>query len=373
MSALVLRTASELDHLRAKILRWTCQYDVLRSIFVNRAHRLFAFYLAFVAIALGVALLVPMWQLFLGPIAYGFAHLFCSVRYFHLAATDGDGAARRKGPIAYGFLVGTSVLYAAYRFARSAGYVPGISSQLSEWQGSALIDGIFMLAIFVGAFLIYRKSLYRLALGLGILVPLTFCLWTWPYITAGALVLAHNVVAFIYWVLVAKPGQDRRYAWLAFAIFLGINAALFAGMFDPILAIFARDSYLGFANLSAAQLGFMITPWTWDQNIWLHAAVAFAFGQSTHYYIWFKAIPDECHEHRIPTSFKQSWRLLGNDFGRRGAVVIVYVVLAASAVWIFLEVPRARELYFLIAGFHGYLEIAGLGLIAVPKSSLARG
>ncbi len=371
MSALIGKTASGLDHLRAKLLRWTCQYELLRDIFVNRAHRLFVFYLAFIGIALGVALLVPLWQLFLGPIAYGFAHLFCSVRYFHLAATDGDPAAKRRGPLAYGFLVGTTVIYATYRFARSAGYVPGISSQLSEWQGSALVDGLFMLTIFVGAFLIYRKSLFRLALGLGLLVPLTYCLWTWPYVTAGALVLGHNLVAFVYWVLVARPGQDRRYAWLALTIFVGINALIFAGVFDVVLDLFARDAYLDFASLSAARLGFMITPWTYDQDVWLHAAVAFAFGQSTHYYVWFKAIPDECHHNRIPTSFKQSWRLLGEDFGRRAAIALVYAVLAASAVWIFLAVPRAREVYFLIAGFHGYLEIAGLGLINVPRRAPA--
>ena len=116
----------------------------------------------------------------------------------------------------------------------------------------------------------------------------------------------------------------------------------------------------------------MITPWTLDPSIMLHATVAFAFGQSTHYYVWFKAIPDEHHHNRIPTSFKQSWRLLGEDLGRRAATILIYLVLAASAVWVFLEVPRAREVYFLIAGFHGYLEIAGLGLVNLPARGRAR-
>lgn len=368
MSALILETVAGLDSVRAKVLRWTCRYDLLRGLFLNRAHRLFAFYLGFVAIALVVALLVPLWQLLLGPIAYGFAHLMCSVRYFHLAATRGDEPARRKGPLVYGFLVGTSVLYAAFRFARSAGLVPGISSQLSEWQGSVLLDGLFMVTIFGGAFLLYRKSLPRLALGLAIVAPLTYSLWTWPYITAGALVLAHNVVAFVYWVLVARPGQDRRYAWLAFAAFLAINGAIFGGVFDPVLDLFARGAYLDFAGLDAARIGAMIAPWAGDPNIWLQAAVAFAFGQSTHYYVWFKAIPDECHHHHVPTSFKQSFRLLGRDFGKPAAVAIVYTVLAATAVWVFLDFPEARETYFLIAGFHGFLEIAGLGLVSPARA-----
>ncbi len=367
MSA-VVRVAAGCDRIRARLLRWTCQYESLRRLFVNRAHRLFVFYLAFVAIALCVALLVPLWQLFLGPLAYGYAHLFCSVRYFHIAAS-GDGRERSKARLIYGFVVGTSVLYASYRFARSAGFVSGISSELSEWQGSALVDGLFMLVVFIGAFAIYRKSWTRLVVGCAVLLPLTYSLWTWPYITAGALVLGHNVVAFVYWLLVARPGQDRRYAVAALAIFVGLNVALFAGAFDVVLDLFARDSYLPFAELSARQLGSMITPWTHDSDVWLHAAVAFAFGQSTHYYIWFKAIPDECHYNRIPTSFRQSWRLLGDDFGRRVAVGIVYAVLAASAIWIFLDVPDAREIYFLIAGFHGYIEIAGLGLVQPPKAT----
>ncbi len=370
-NALVLSTVTGLDHARAAILRWTCQVELLRWVFVSRPHRLFVLYLAFIAIALGVALLVPLWQLLLGPIAYGLAHLFCSVRYFHLAATRGDVAARRRGPLVYSFLVGTSVLYVAYRAARSAGWVAGLSPRLSEWQGGALVDGLFMLAIFLGAYLIYRKSPVRLALGLGIVVPLTYLLWIDPYTTAGALVLGHNVVAFVYWVLVAQRGRDRRYAWLSFGIFVGINALLFAGAFDPILDWYARDAVLELAGLSAAQIGYLIVPWSRDPDLLLHAAVAFAFGQSTHYYIWFKAIPDECHHHPIPTTFKQSWRLLCEDFGRWAALAIVYGVLCASLLWVFLSIPRARETYFLIAGFHGYLEIAGLALVGLAPASIS--
>ncbi len=362
-----------LDTVRAKLLRIACSFDILRAVFVNRAQRLFVLYVAFIAIALLVATTIPLWQLLLGPICYGFAHLFCSVRYFHYAAASDEQFANRQLRIAsYRFLVSVSIVYGLYRFARSQGLVPGISSRFSEWQGAALLDAVFMCVVFGGAAYMYRKSLPRVLLGVAVLLPIGLCLRTWPLETAGFLVLVHNLVGFAYWILLAGRPQERRNATTALGIFLLVNAALFAGAFDPLLNVFARGSHLEFARLDTLELGHMIFPWSSDPNLWLRATVAFAFGQSTHYYVWLKAIPDECHYNRIPTTFKQSYRLLGRDVGRRASAVIIYGVVAAALVWVFLSFPESRKVYFLIAGFHGFLEIAGLGVARYRRSEFVR-
>lgn len=362
-----------LDTVRAKLLRIACSFEILRAVFVNRAQRLFVLYVAFIGIALLVATTIPLWQLLLGPICYGFAHLFCSVRYFHYAAASDEQFANRQLRIAsYRFLVSVSIVYAFYRFARSQGLVPGISARFSEWQGAALLDAVFMCVVFGGAAYMYRKSLPRVLLGVAVLLPIGLCLRAWPLETAGFLVLVHNLVGFAYWILLAGRPQERRNATTALGIFLLVNAALFAGAFDPLLDVFARGSHLEFARLDTLELGYMIFPWSSDPNLWLRATVAFAFGQSTHYYVWLKAIPDECHYNRIPTTFKQSYRLLGRDVGRRASAVIIYGVVAAALVWVFLSFPESRKVYFLIAGFHGFLEIAGLGVARYRRSEFVR-
>ena len=47
---------------------------------------------------------------------------------------------------------------------------------------------------------------------------------------------------------------------------------------------------------------------------------------------------------------------------------VLFVVLSAL-LWVFLAVPDARRIYFLVAGFHGFLEIAGLAL-ARPRGPI---
>ncbi len=373
MGALLTATLVGLDTVRAKLLRIACSFEVLRAVFVNRAQRLFVLYVAFIGIALIVATTVPLWQLLLGPIFYGFAHLLCSVRYFHYAAASNEQFADSQlRSASYRFLVSASIAYGLYRFARSQGLVPGISGRFSEWQGAALVDTVFMCVVFGGAAYLYRKSPPRVVLGAVVLLPVVLCLRTWPLETAGFLALIHNLVGFAYWILLASRPQERRYAFAALGIFLLVNAALFAGSLDPLLDKFARGSHLKFARLDTLELGRMIFPWSNNPNLWLHATVAFAFGQSTHYYVWLKAIPDECHYNRIPTTFKQSYHLLGRDFGRRTSAVIIYGVVAAALVWVFLSFPESRKVYFLVAGFHGFLEIAGLGVARYRRSEFVR-
>ncbi|MCP4805092.1 MAG: hypothetical protein GY913_22540 [Proteobacteria bacterium] len=365
MTALVERSATELDHLRAALLRTMMRVGVLRRVFLDRAWRLFALYLGFIAIALAMSSLLPLWQLLLGPLLYGFAHLAFSVRFFHYGVagpTQRDDAALKRR--AFGFLAGAAGLYTLYRLARSGGLVPGLASRLSEWQGAVWIDVGFVAVIFLGATLLYRKSPRRLALGALVLAPLSWFLWHDPRATAGVLALAHNLVAFVYWLALARNPRDRRFALAAFAIFLAVNAAIFGGLFDPIYEHVTVRAPLGWAGLSVSSIGAIILPTATDEMTWVHATAAFAFGQSTHYYVWLKAIPDQANDHPVPTSFRRSWRLLRQDFGRRAAVALVGLVLASFAVWLLLNLEAARLVYFSFAGFHGYLEIAGLALLA---------
>ncbi len=366
----IRKATTGLDYLRSRVLRYTLAWKPLRHIFCNRAHRLFALYVVFIALALVVSCLVPLWQLLLGPMIYGYMHLFSSVRYFHYGVSkDAQVNDQNLKKLAIGTLLSLATLYCLYRAALASGVFPGVQARLSEWQGSAINEAVFVgMVFFVGA-LVYRKRISRVLFGALLLGPLAYALIMHSAATVGFLVLGHNAVGFIYWLLACRTKQDRGYALAAFGLFILVNVAIFSGFFDPVYALFAHSESLGFAGLTNQSMGALIVPWSGDANLRFHAVAALAFGQSTHYYVWLKAIPDQHHYHRIPTSFRQSYRLLGSDFGKPVAAIMIYAIVAVTLVWIFVSMRDARAIYFMVAGFHGYLEIAGLGLISPRRKA----
>src|SRR5262249_24558861 len=129
---------------------------------------------------------------------------------------------------------------------------------------------------------------------------------------------------------------------------------------------FARPALvLDIASLTVEDTGKLIGPWAvggWQNSFWLHACIAFAFGQALHYFVWLKAIPDQFHYHEVPTSFRQSLSLLSRDFGRTLALALVVISVGAIVAWSFMSFQQARLVYFCLAAYHGYLELAGLAL-----------
>lgn len=362
--------AEKLDHLRGALLRWTMGIPLLRAVYTDRARRLWWLYLAFAAAALAFAVSLPLWQLILGPVVFGAAHLGASVRYFHHGAA-GPGPHEARGRV-YTFILLASVTYCVARIARDLGWLGAGMPALSEWEGSMTADGVFMAVILLGTGWIYRSQPRRMLLGAALITPLTLCLWRWPFATTGILVLVHNVVGFFYWISGASTLAERRGALSALGIFAGINLLIFGGALDPLYELWARGASLPFSGLTYAELGRLIFPWNEDPDLLMRGVVAFAFGQSVHYYVWLKAIPDTLHSHPIPTSFRQSVRLLGEDFGPQAALLVVYLVAASTALWFIFDMASARSAYFLIAGFHGYVEIAGLALLGGAAAGASR-
>jgi hypothetical protein len=186
--------------------------------------------------------------------------------------------------------------------------------------------------------------------------------WFVPLWTTGALLLIHNAVAFVYWVLSAKDLRERKVALFSMGIFLFITCAIFFGCFDFIYKFFSPTAQIDWAGLGYVELGQFIAPWSDNYVVWFHGMVAYAFGQSLHSFVWLKAIPDQHHSTEVPASFRKSYRLLIRDFGKPALGFIVLLVLAMWAIVLFVDHPEARAIYFAIAAYHGYLEIAALGL-----------
>jgi general stress protein CsbA len=350
--------AEVLDHFRASLLRTTLRLGIFRFWFLDRPSRLLLLFSLAAGLALGFSLAFPLWVLLLGPLVYGVPHVFSSIRYFHHSVSKNASDSERFKM----FHVLITLLGAVfiYRLFITADYFHLSLPSMSEWAGSTYIELIALALTLALASRIYRIPVKQVLRGVLFSTPLIVGFWFSPAWTIGALVLIHNFVAFFYWMIVSDFGE-RKVAVIAFAATFLITVLIFAGIFDG----FTHPAYiLDLAQLSVVDTGKLIVPWSSSEKLFLHACVAFAFGQSLHYFVWLKAIPDQHHYQKIPTSFRQSLALLREDFGYTLASALIALSVGSILFWSFLSFQKARLIYFCLASYHGYLELAGLMLIA---------
>lgn len=358
---MILASAGLLDTVRSRILRVTLRLPGMARVFSTRSYRLAVLFVVVCSTAIVLSSFFPLWVLLIGPFVYGVPHIISSVRYFHYSVSEGPKDKGVRGRV-FGFLSILLIFVFAYRMIVNVNVFALKNAPLSEWKGSTFLElGVLGIA-FLGCAVLYRKSLARVLCGTFLLLPLVGAFVWSPLWTIGALVLLHNFVAFVYWIIAAKTPGERRVAAAAFAITLAVTAAIFAGSLDFLYQWAGPARALEFARLSVADTGRMIAPWSSHELFWLRASVAFAFGQSLHYFVWLKAIPDQFHTSDAPTSFRQSWNLLELDFGKKFLLVLFAIVLGTWMLWGLLNLQLARLVYFSLAAFHGYIEIAGLGL-----------
>ena len=366
--------ATALDRVRSGILKVTLAPPALRGVFISRSQRLLVLFSVSSLLSLGLSVYFPLWVLALGPMIYGVPHLVTSVRFFHYTVADPsavqDACTRRRAFCSVALIMG---LVIAYRLTVNLRIFDVSVPVLSEWRGSTYLEFFALLLTFCAGTWIYRKPPGRTLQGALLLLPLALCFWFEPWWTIGALVLIHNFVAFAYWRLSARSASERAVASGAGALVFIVTLLIFAGWFDPAYALLKPAAELRFANLRYSEIGRLIAPWSQDPSLCFHAAVAYAFGQMMHYFVWLKAIPDQHHHNEMPTSFRQSLRLLEDDFGRRGAIWTLSLVALSALIWIFCSFPFARMIYFALAGYHGYLEIAGLALARRQSLKLGAG
>lgn len=360
--ATLLHTAAGLlDQVRARALRWTLRIPGLRRVFLDRAWRLLALFVGFEAIALVWCTVVPVWQLLLGPLLYGYAHLVSSARYLHhgLSADPPHRAIDRR----FLPLAALVVLYTVYRVAS----VPVSGRVASEWANAWLVDSVFLvLATLMAARAVRHRARDVLSAAL-IVVPLALLLWSEPRRMIAALALGHNFVGFVYWIRMARDRRERQVALGALVGFSALTAVILTGVFDPVRAAVGLDLTSGMGGVSLEDLGRLLDPTAKRSDVpWSAVVTAFALGQSTHYFVWLKALPDQVHDHPVPTSFRQSLRLFERDFGTRLGRGLIWAVGGGFVVWGLLGLDLGRTVYFAFAGFHGLVELAGLGLLRGP-------
>jgi hypothetical protein len=142
-----------------------------------------------------------------------------------------------------------------------------------------------------------------------------------------------------------------RLPWLPALLFVAGVAAITAGALDaPLDAALARSGRVGALFATA------VAPRAAPAIVIVRAIGVFAFAQAVHYGAWLRLVPDGERAGERPIGYRHSLALLRADFGRATALVIMLsIALPLAACFALADV---RGAYFMLASFHGYLELA---------------
>lgn len=321
------RLLTPLDAARSHLLRWTAPWA--RPILVDREKRVAVVFSGIVALSFALAVVSPLLLLALGPVLVGVPHLLADLRYLVFA----QGFGKRPA-----FLVLV--------------FVPLVALAITS-------DVRFGFASIVLAALGARASSLR-RLGL-ILVGggLSAIAWWRPYETAVVAAHVHNVFAV---GLLFFTGRGTGFVWRFVPIALFVFAALLlaTGVYLPWTdAVGGFDRSLG--GITLDDQAYVFAPPSFGIYS-LHALVLFAFAQSVHYGVWLRVMPEDARPSHTPRSFAQSARALVADVPWP-IVAAAVLGTAGIAVWAVADLAAARDGYFRFAYFHGYMELAIVGVL----------
>ncbi len=161
----------------------------------------------------------------------------------------------------------------------------------------------------------------------------------------------HNFAAVAIWL--AWRRRIGRLHLIPLALFATCALLLVLGVATPDVAGYPYD------------VGDAMAPAGWGA-IGARLIALFAFAQAVHYSVWLRLVPEDDRERPTPRPWGASFRALLVDVGPWlvATSVVAAVGLAAYAL---SDLVAARALYLRAVVFHGYLEIAALGLLFVER------
>lgn len=347
MDAFLDRAIFRFDTARGLLLRKTLRSPLARRLFTDRALRLSIFFALACAIYLPLSLFLPAWVAVLGPIMYGLPHIVASFRFSRVETSRGLKS----------FFVAVWTLVTILRVA--------IDMELWNYSESFTtleIEFASWILSFAILWFCSARSWKSLAAGSALLAVILGFAWHLPIEVGAFLLLFHNFVAFFYWIRDSRVGRDRVVAAACTAVFCALSAMILLGAFDGLYWWLPPQGSIDIFDFDYADLGQSLAPWSEDYRHWFRFFVAYVFGQSLHYFVWLKAIPEQHLKTQTPVSFRATLNALSRDYGRRMAWVLLVACLASLGVWLMFAMPQARVIYFAIASYHGFYELAALPL-----------
>lgn len=327
---LATRALSPLDRVRRAILKSLGRPGVV--VLRRRELRVGLGGLAIIFFAMAGTLLAPFWLLTLGPIVLGTAHLVADFRYM--------------------------VIRPGLHLRKSLCLAAGIPLALAGMGFFSVTSGLISCA---AAAVMSQGSQGRKVAAIALIAPLVVASAMVGPVSGLIVAHLHNFIALIVWWK-WRPRTD----WLSsalFPVFVLCVACFVVGAPESwALGMTAQPAGMG----AAFHLDFLApgVPEPWG----IRLVLLFAFAQSVHYGVWLRLIPDDDRVQPTPRTFRASARALRADFGTPllfGACVLALGI----ALWAAADLAAARDGYFRMALFHGYLELTAITCLWVEAGS----
>jgi hypothetical protein len=330
-----------LDRVRGVLLREIVRAPLLGDAVRDRQRRITLRIATAILVAFALAVIAPAATLAISPIALGVPHVASSIRYLVL---------RQSLPRA--FLVVVCVAAVAMMGLRVGEQYVGPPHAFARLE-VGLATTWAIAAVCFGA-----ATRTRLVLGLGFVACAGAIALAHPVLARLAFVHVHNLGALALWLLFTR----NKRTMLVGGILVTIAFLLF-GSVRPLSA-----SALG---VDLEVVGAWLVPGA-AAAIAVPLVLAHVFTDSIHYAFWLGVIPEETLRHEGTLSFSMTWRALRRDFGAAGIAAVV-ACAAAVVAFAWFGLARARNAYFALAGFHGYIEGVMLIFWSVSRGGRCRG
>ena len=319
------------DDIRRSALKQLLKIPHARAAFISPSKRIPIAQIGCVTMAFLAAALQPILALSLGAALFGVPHVVSGAR--HLAVR------RALHPLCRAMAVVTA----------------GLGLLLLLGFGRWTIQAITVcFAACVGAEITTAPgSVFRRASLLTVLAAATLAALRFHVLFLVAVTHLHAVGSIAFFAVAA-----RRRGVSALPIVVGgivVAVLVLSGLVDGLLQ--SPEWARSFGPDAVVDL--LGAPFVWVSHSLLQRSLAlYAFGQSLHYMVWLRLMPEIDRKTPTPSSFRRAFHSLKQDFGSWTLPILGLCVVSCTAM-LFGGQP-AREAYFALAYFHIGLEGAGL-------------
>jgi hypothetical protein len=327
------------DRARGALMRGICRFRGLRPFVVDQRRRLIAIQVGALLGASVLALRLPLVSLWLGAALFGVPHVIAGVR---AVAIRGRVSRVTLTVAALGGLVGIAQVVGAGDGALRAFVALFAVAIAWEIQGA-------------------RRHPLLTAAALGALGAVAAAAFASPQLAVLALAHLHGLASLAYFAISARRRRLPVWPLVIGAVVLGVLGA--SGALDAAMAATLYAPRGAARSIVAEAVGSALPHAS--MAVFRRALFLYAFGQSLHFAVWLKLLPEVDRQAPVPKPFRRAFLDFAADFK---AWALPLLVLAPCAVGTMLMGGGvARELYFALTYFHVGLEAAALARIGLGR------
>jgi hypothetical protein len=322
------------DFMRREVLRTVLRVRPLRPVFTSFRHRVAVASVLAALSAAAFALFFPLVSLWLGAAVLGVPHVLSGLRHTVL----------RRGVAP--FSLGCVALSLGVGLLQLAG------AGLWTWHAFTLL----MLGAVAGEVVAARLSRGHTALLLLLLLGLARLALRFPGTTLVLISHLHALSSVAFFAVAAHRRQVRVGPMLL--VLAACCGAALSGALDAFLPSAPLSPGSAVDAIWQEVRGTLLTDSRASELVLRRVLFLYAFGQSLHYAVWLRLMPEVDRPSPVPQSFRRALELLRRDLGPW--VVPALLLCLAATVAMLAGGFAARHTYFTLVSFHMGLEAAAL-------------